>query len=573
MKRLFALFLVSLGIFLGSVAHAEEMIKSFDVQIHIQPDSTVLVEEKIQYDFGDASKHGIFRTIPVVYPGKFSGFVSAPITNVSVRDEKNNAYTYTVSRSGSDVTIKVGDADKTVTGRKVYILSYTVDRSIGYFSDHDELYWNVTGNAWPVPIQSVYATVFFPKSFATSDVKASCFVGYSGSTVSCEQKNLVSNSDGTVSGATFSVDSLNPEEGLTFVVGWPVGVVFKPTTPQLLWLALLDNKIVLIPVLVFITLVSLWRTRGRDPEGRGVIIPQYDAPDKLTPVEVGTVLDEIVGTKNISTEIIYLATRGYLKINRIETGSILKTVDYELEQLKDSSSLTEVFDVQIWNMLFSSNTRIKLSDLENNVSEKIARITLLVCEVLVTKGYFSSNPEKTRSNYIAGSIWFGVIFFLIALFFNVSGVFAFASAAVSSIIIFIFAFIMPSRTKKGVEAKEYILGLKLYLTVAEEARINFHNAPEKNPQQFEKYLPYAMALGVEKQWAKQFESLQMENPSWYNDSVHQDAFNAALFANEINHFSSSVNSTFSETRASSGGSGFSGGDSGGGFGGGGGGSW
>jgi uncharacterized membrane protein len=136
---------------------------------------------------------------------------------------------------------------------------------------------------------------------------------------------------------------------------------------------------------------------------------------------------------------------------------------------------------------------------------------------------------------------------------------------------------MSVKTKKGVLAKEHILGLKRYLTVAEKDRINFHNAPAKNPKQFEKLLPYAMALGVELEWAKQFEKIYIEKPDWYSDpSSTGSAFSIFALTQSLNNFEQTSSSTLSSTppsSAGSGSSGFSSGGSGSGFGGGGGGSW
>jgi uncharacterized membrane protein len=136
--------------------------------------------------------------------------------------------------------------------------------------------------------------------------------------------------------------------------------------------------------------------------------------------------------------------------------------------------------------------------------------------------------------------------------------------------------LMPQKTLKGVATKEYILGLKKYLSVAEKDRLKFHNAPDKNPQRFEKLLPYAMVLGVEKEWAEQFKDIYKQNPNWYEDRTGSPvAFNSLIFVNSLNSFSSEANSSLYSNPSSgaSGGSGFSGGGSGGGFGGGGGGSW
>lgn len=136
--------------------------------------------------------------------------------------------------------------------------------------------------------------------------------------------------------------------------------------------------------------------------------------------------------------------------------------------------------------------------------------------------------------------------------------------------IMLFGLIMPARTKKGAEAREYLAGLKLYLTVAEKDRLEFHNAPEKNPQVFEKLLPYAIVLGVEKQWAKQFEHLMMPMPRWYSDPSATN-FNSIIFISQLNAFSNNVSGVVMPRGNSSGLGG--GGFSGGGGGGGGGGSW
>jgi len=118
---------------------------------------------------------------------------------------------------------------------------------------------------------------------------------------------------------------------------------------------------------------------------------------------------------------------------------------------------------------------------------------------------------------------------------------------------------MPARTKKGVHAKEHILGLKRYLSVAEKERLKFHNAPEKNPTHFDHLLPYAMALGVEEDWADQFEDLHRKPPSWYDDG-QGGVFNAIVFTRAINNFSSAANTNLT-SKPSSASSGFSGGGS------------
>jgi len=319
-------------------------------------------------------------------------------------------------------------------------------------------------------------------------------------------------------------------------------------------------------------LFYLWYSRGRDPKGRGTIIAQFDAPDNLTPAEVGTIIDEKAHKRDISAEIINLAIKGYIKIKRIEVKGIFKSVDYELFKLKDENSLANPFERELMTSLFKKKIEIKLSSLKDKFYKDLKKVEKEIYESIVSKGYFLKNPNKVRGTYIGIGFAILVLSWFSGPIFNWFGV---VNIAISGILVIIFSFFMPKKAKKGVLAKEYILGLKNYLTVAEKDRIKFHNAPEKNPEHFEKLLPYAMVLGVEKEWAKQFENIYDQQPSWYNDPSHAH-FTAFVLASSLNSFQTKANTTLTSrpSSASSGSSGFGGGGfSGGGFGGGGGGSW
>jgi len=168
-----------------------------------------------------------------------------------------------------------------------------------------------------------------------------------------------------------------------------------------------------------------------------------------------------------------------------------------------------------------------------------------------------------------------VAFLSIKLFGSQLGFIPVVSIVVSCIIIALFGMQMSKKTKLGAETKDYILGFKLFLSVTEKDRLDFHNAPEKNPEQFMEFLPYAIALGVENKWAKQFENIYITQPSWYQGNM-AGAFVASSFVSHMTDFSKSVNTGMayvSKSAASGGFGGGGGGFSGGGFGGGGGGSW
>lgn len=570
-KVLSVLFLLAL--FLPpAMAKAEEIV-SFDVTAKILEDSRVTISERIQYDFGSEERHGIFRSIPYKYNRQTDNY-NLTFTDISVTDQFGSNVKFSTSKKDGEIVIKIGDPKKTISGAHTYILNYTVRHAINFFGTEDEFYWNVTGNNWPVAIRSASAHVFLPQDVPLEKINLACYVGVIGEDDRCQ---AVKNN----SSVTVNHENLIPKSGITVAVSFPKGIVHEPEWTEKVLSFLLANLAALLPVIVLVILFLRWKKYGKDPEGKGVIISQFDAPDSLTPLEIGGLIDEQVHGKDISAEIINLAVKGYLRINRVEKeGLILNKTDYEFFQLKAYKDLQNEHEKTLMSILFgTSDVTIKpdsvlLSSFVKNTSafDKIQTIKQTINEQLTKKGYFRSNPMTVRGTYIAIGVL--VIFVTIFLnsFFNLVTLFA---LVISGLLILLFSWIMPAKTIKGVEAKEHILGLKKYLEVAERDRLEFHNAPEKNPEMFEKLLPFAMVLGVEKQWAKQFENIYVSPPSWYGGYTGNH-FTAIALTNGLGSFNSNLQSTFVSNRSSAAthGSGAGGGGfSGGGFGGGGGGSW
>lgn len=541
-----------------------EQISLFAADISIAKDGSVTVAENITYDFGNLERHGIFRTIPIKYE-RNGGTYKLRISNVDVTNGEGTDIPFTLSYPGDNLEIKIGDPDRTITGVRVYRIQYTAKRAINFFPDHDELYWNVTGEGWNVPILAAKALVSLE---GAEDVRAACFIGPRGSTAPCNMSRAASL-------AAFDAGkTVSPGEGLTVVYGFPKGLVPEPTRKDAVKYFLLDNGVLGLPLIILVLMFYVWRKYGRDPIGRGTIVPEYDAPQGLTPLQLGILVDESVHPRDISAEIIYLATKGYFTITREEKKKFLifPANDYRLTKLKDAGNELERFDKKLLTMLFGSDQEVWLSGLKG----KRAAFTELqqakkdVYEDLVSKKYFVRNPNTVKALWVIGGIVAGLLLVFGLSAFAPEGV-AIVSGVLSGLILVIFGIFMPARTQKGVAAREHALGLKEYITVAEKDRLAFHNDPAKNPQRFEAILPFAIALGVDKAWAKIFEGISMQ-PSWYSDPSHM-AFNSLVFANALGDFSSSVQAVAPASSAGSGGSGFSGGGGGGGFGGGGGGSW
>lgn len=573
-------------------AEGEERIKNFKSEITIEKNSEVKVMEEISYFFPTA-RHGLFRFIPYKYqiekkPNEITNykvnlkFISAEESRDGVSWE---AVPYSLSSEGNDQKIQIGRDDQVVEGDRSYRIKYSVQNVITYQPsgnpNQDEFFWNVTGNKWQVPIEKTEATVNFPNEIDGATWSFDCFTGDLGS----QEKECSFEAVGKAQVKFESRWPLKSGQGLSVISGMPKGLVEKPDMTQNFWFILQYNLMyyafLILPLIVSIFMITLWFLKGRDPKGRETIVPFYGAPENLSPIEIGTLFDEKADPKDFSSSIINLAVKGYLKIREIEKkplfGIFKNRPNYQIIFLK-RNDLPPGVEREIYSIILGlgAQSSVTLEQLQNAFPPKIADLRNSAYDGLVRKGYFPKSPQKVRNTYFL----IGFIFIIVGVIF-VSDSFGFigaGSVALSGILIMIFGYFMPKKTIKGVNAYEKILGLKEYLEVAEKDRINFHNAPAKRPELFEKLLPYAMILGVERAWAKQFESVYTQNPSWYEGTGSLNTFNTLYFVNSLSAFSEVTNLAMGTKNeggtAAGGGSGFGGGGfSGGGFGGGGGGSW
>lgn len=580
--------LIILGLFLGLLffpknvwaQEQEELIQNYQVDIFVNQDSTVNIEERIVYDFGKQIKHGIYRDIPLSFTSFWLNYY-LDVSDITVSDGNGRTYVFSVSKEGDIKQIKIGDPSLVISGVHNYVIKYKAKQAIDYEKEYDEFYWNAIGADWKVAILNSETNIHFWQPLKADQFSLDCYYGYRGSNAKCPVDGMANSNE--FSDLSFKTGALSPYHGVTILLRLEKGLINAPSVLDNFFRLLKLYVVLLLPLIATIIMFLHWRNNGRDPKGRGTIIAQYDAPKDLFPAEAGTVLDERVNSKDISAEIILLATLGYIKITRIEKSGPFSQADYLLEKLKEEADLPREYQKELMANLFSSSTadkkleklkgvqfsekalaKVLISDFNNKAHKWIKIVENGIYESVVDKRYFVKNPNKVRNNY---GIAF-ILFFVVIGFFGSSNNFLLLTSFVLTFgIIFVFGYHMPRRTKEGVLMKEYILGLKDYINVAEKDRIAFHNAPEKNPELFEKLLPFAMALGVEKKWAEQFEGIYTQEPSWYSAGVYGAHFSAANFGSSLSSFSTSSASTLSSS--SSGG----GGGVGGGGGGGGGGSW
>lgn len=557
-----ALSLVSL-VLVALPVHAAETIQSFDVGAELLQNRTLTVTETITYDFGDALRHGIYRTIPTVYDrhgGRYN--LRLHVTEVMV---DGHATPWSTSHSGDLLSIKIGDADKTLTGRHVYSLRYETDRAINTFDEGVEWYWNVTGNDWEIPI--AFAAVRFTGPASPTDVV--CFTGPFGS----EEHGCTTEIDRTmISIATQR--PLDPYEGLTVAIRLPSGSILPLTTWQSARHFLEDNLALLTPLLVFILMFFLWRAYGKEPSGRGTIIAQYDEPHGLPPAMLTSLIDQSMSLRSVTATILDLARRGFLALEfEGDPGKkswFGKKTSYTFIKEKPLDEKVFAYERTLFDGLFRTSDRVKMDALKGTFWKEIQKARSQVFDALKEEGFFERRPEVVRGIWVMVAVATG---FAHALLIGAFGPLMIASGVLSGLIVVAFGWQMPRKTEAGSLLREEALGFKEFLSVTEKDRLAFTDAPARRPEQFARFLPAAVAFGVEEEWAKQFEGIDIQPPSYIHGTMN--GWTALQFASlsDSFHHASASSAFVAPSSAGSGSSGFSGGGGGGGFGGGGGGSW
>lgn len=563
-------------------AFAHEAIDSFETRMEIREDSSVFLKETIVYNFDENERHGIFRTVPKEFTDTQGVVHSLTISLLTVTDEKGDVYTWDDESDSDEFHIRIGDPNTTIHGIHTYVITYIINDAISFLDDRDELYWNVTGNGWAVPIENVRTLIKLPAVVDQKDVFVSCYRGRKGDKTSCAESHKVvfDEVQAGIGSVSFADTSLSPQQGLTVAVGFPKGLVTEreKTLREKIhaWLRMHKKTIdgtlaVLIPLGVTSFWFRHWYRKGRDPKGRTVIVPEYDSPKNLSVLEAALIMRSQIQPKDISAAIIELAIKGALRIEK-GTKSVLlvfKKTDYSLVKLEPSTPLS-MSEKALHERLFSEEVGAKdgvlhMDDVVATAMQlRIQETKKVVGDEVVSKKYFTKNPFESVGLLLIISLVPVIVLFIFISLWIVPLTLAWFGIMTSFIIAIVFATLMPQKTKEGTSLRDSLLGLKMYIGVAEKDRIEFHNAPEKTPELFEKLLPYAMIFGLTDIWVAEFKDVVKEPLGWYSGSGN--AWALSTLGTDLNTFSSSFAS--SSTPSSSGG-----GSSGGGGGGGGGGSW
>jgi uncharacterized membrane protein len=371
---------------------------------------------------------------------------------------------------------------------------------------------------------------------------------------------------------------LAPYEGMTIGVGWPPGhIASRPSLARQRLAEVVFRLPLIFPFIVFVLAFRAWQKRGRDPE-EGSIAVRYEPVEGTSPAEMGTLVDHVAEMRDITATLVDLAVRGFIRIEEVTESRFLglgKSTDYIIHIIRKRSEWTRLkpHEQRYLEGLSSSAPRdayeVKVSELTNRFYTALPKIRDAIYDSLVERGYYVHRPDQVKGRWIALAVLclfagIGLAILVSARAWLIVSPLALGVAGVASAtFLIVFSRIMPARTVDGARVREASLGFKEFLERVETER---YRKMITSPELFERYLPFAMAFGVEEKWAKAFEGIYRDPPTWYVGQTGH--FSPGSFASSMGEMSSAASSSMSSSPSSSGSGG--GGSSGGGSGGGGG---
>ncbi len=607
-----------------TITAAQERIRSFDSRVQVHHSGELTVTETITVIAqGKKIKRGIYRDFPTEYQDHENRKHRVSFSLLGVT-RNGNPEAHHIKELANGIRIYIGRKDKVLAkGLYTYALTYRTDRQLGFFDDHDELYWNATGHDWAFPIDRTRVTVKLPEGVPAHLIQTTAYTGPAGSTDRAYESQIMSDAS-----VQFSATSTLPAgSGITVVVGWPKGYVSEPEFSSEFGFFLKDNLVLLIgltgSVLVLLYFLLAWHRVGRDPPG-DTVIPRFKPPTGLSPAAARYILKMGFDGKVFSCALISMAVKKRIRIVEQPDGATIIERDDA-----GNDSMLSFGEKALYHKLLGHSGQLEL-DNANHQQIGAARDTLksrladeyhshyffknlkwlvpgIALSILTIVGLaitdfepvmFSGIPILITSVFavVATRIWrqgrrlFAIVFVGIAATVSLGnlGVMMITTEAGLAMILTLaflvginclFYFLLKAPTRLGRTMMDEIEGFEKYLSTAEQNRLDTLASLDENLALFEKYLPYALALDVAQAWSEKFsETLaraahnpeQGYRPHWYQGSSW-DAANPVDFAEGLGKTLSSTVTAAGISPGSS--SGFSGGSSGGGGGGGGGGGW
>ena len=569
-------------------------------------DGTVDVRLAFDFDFAGTQGHGPYVTLPLRQeiegdPDHYRGFTVTDVTAASPSGAPAQVQT---EEEGGALAIRVGDEDVEVDGVQRYEIGYRIRGVVNPgtgTAGQDEIFWNVVGDQWEVPLSAVTVRLSGPAGVAG----ARCFAGQDGDADACAGAEVAGDT------VTYRQDRVEPGSGLTVVAAWPAGT-FVGAEPELLPRRHLGNTFTVEPLtaglagavalLGALAVVSRARRGGRDqhyvgltpglgPVGaesaatgprsrRTPVAVRFTPPDGVRPGELGTLLDEVAHTHDVTATVVDLAVRGHLKI--VETAEEGEESGWRLVRAAKRSRPQQPllgYEKLVLERVFGSRSEVDLDDLGPSFAGAVGEVQTALYEAVTEQGWFAGNPASVRGRWygIGAAVLVGGAVLTLVLALTVGWGLVGLAVVLVGVVLLVAAHTMPARTPVGSAVLAQTLGFKLYLETAEADQIRF----EEGEDLFSRYLPHAIAFGVAERWAGVFAELAARGhdvpvPTWYvgTQPFAFAATGGASFADTLGAFSQAATTSMtSATAGTSGGSGMSSGFAGGGVGGGGGGGW
>lgn len=578
-RRALAAVVVAAGLALAipavpAQAQATEQILDYAVDLRVEAGGTLLVSERIAYDFGTQWRHGILRDLPVRfrYDDRYDRVY--PVHVLGVSGSPGTPDQYKVEDVGSTLRIRIGDPDRTISGRHDYTIVYRVEGALNGFADHDELYWNAIGTQWLVPIQHASVKVSAPAAIG----RVACYAGALGSTTPCAS----SQADGST--ASFAATKLSQNQGVTVVVGLPTGVVPAPrpilderwslarafaATPGTLAVA---GGVLLAVLLVLGWLLGM---TGRDRRPGGAPAPvaatvESAPPEGIRPAQAGLLVDEVVNPVALTATLVDLAVRGYLRIEELPYHPG-RGRDWRLVQLKAPDADLLGYERVLLDGLFASRRgaedaeAVRLSDLREHFYQQFEGVRWWLYRDAVQRRWFTQEPDMVRRRWVVRGLAVTVVgaALLALLVWQTHFGLAAIPILLAGPVLMVGARRMPYRTPVGARLLRRVTGFRTHLETAGIDRAG----PDQAADQFSSYLPYAIVFGLTEQWTRTFALVgappQTPPPQtpWYEDWYKgREPFSQDRFPSRIDQFASSAATLSAPPPAVKGASGFGRGD-------------
>ena len=557
-----------------ALASADERILSYDSEVDVRADGSLEVVEHIRVRAeGGNIRRGIYRDFPTRYKDRHGNRVVVGFDVIGVQRDGRTEPWFT-ENAANGVRINTGNDDLLpVPAEYTYTLRYRTTRQVGFFADHDELYWNAIGHGWLFPIEAGSVQVSLPRPVPIAGMTAE---GYSGTFGARGQDFVAALPEPGIARWQLS-RPLQPQEGLTTVLSFPKGLVAAPSRQQRLMWLLADNRGVLIAlaglVVLLVFCVRRWRQAGRDPPA-GTIIVRYDPPSGYSPAGLRYMTHMGYDTRCFSADLLASAVDGAVEIHHDK--HLLKNA-WRLTRTASAAAVSTAEQGALLQRLFTGpGTTVAL----DNANAAIMQAAIAQHAKALAKRFQPALFERNAGSIaVAAAIAVLTAAGALALSGGSGIALILAVLAAMAVVLVVFANVIKAPTRDGRRLMDEIAGLKRYLEVADRDELARLSGPDAQPAldagRYERLLPYAVALEVEEAWTRKFTlsvgaaaaAAATSAIAWYHGGGSGDL---GTFARTIgSSLNSQISSSSTPPGSSSGGGG--GGSSGGGGGGGGGG--